>query len=125
MKKAGRRSTLIIAAFCCLFVWLSAAHTLARLPSQDKQKAKGARDAATLYAKTCATCHGKDGRAKTFKAKFNKARNLTDEAWQREASDERIFNSIANGRDKMPAFGKKFSESEINELVAFVRQLKK
>lgn len=129
MKKVRQRSTLITVAFFCLFGWLSSppAHTAALWwpPPQDKQKSKGARDAATLYAKTCATCHGKDGRAKTFKAKFNKARNLTDEAWQREASDERLFNSIANGRDKMPAFGKKFSESEINELVAFVRQLKK
>ena len=125
MKKVIRqRSTLIVAAFFCFFVWLCSAQTIAWSP-QDKQKAKGQRDAATLYAKTCATCHGKDGRAKTFKAKFNKARNLTDEAWQREASDERIFNSISNGRDKMPAFGKKFSEKEINELVAFVRQLKK
>jgi mono/diheme cytochrome c family protein len=111
--------------FCCLFLRLYAAHTAAHWSPQDKQKAAGARDTATLYAKNCATCHGKDGRAKTFKAKFNKARNLTDEAWQREASDERLFNSIANGRGKMPAFGKKFSESEINGLVAFVRQFKK
>jgi mono/diheme cytochrome c family protein len=127
LKKIVRRSARIVAVFIlCLFVWLSAAHTLAgRAPQQDKQKTKGARDAPTLYAKTCATCHGKDGRAKTFKAKFNKARDLTDVAWQKEASDERLFNSITNGRGKMPAFGRKFSESEINELVAFVRQLKK
>lgn len=122
MKKAMQRSALAVAAFFCLFVSLSGVQTAGR-SSQDKQK--GARDAATLYAKNCATCHGKDGRAKTFKAKFNNARDLTDAAWQQEASDERLFNSIANGRGKkMPAFAKKFSESEINQLVAFVRQLK-
>ena len=33
---------------------------------------------AVTFAKNCATCHGKDGRAKTFKAKFNHARDLTD-----------------------------------------------
>lgn len=82
-------------------------------------------DAATLFAKHCATCHGKDGRAKTFKAKFNHARDLTDAKWQADVSDERLFNSISAGRGKMPAFNKKFSKAEIDALVAHVRSLKK
>jgi mono/diheme cytochrome c family protein len=81
--------------------------------------------AAELFLKRCASCHGKDGKAKTFKAKFNSARNLTDSRWQAEVSDERIFNSITNGRNKMPSFGKKLSEPEINSLVVYVRGLKK
>jgi len=40
-------------------------------------------------------------------------------------SDERIFNSIMNGKGKMPAFGKKLSEPEIDALVTHVRGLKK
>jgi cytochrome c oxidase cbb3-type subunit III len=71
------------------------------------------------------TCHGKDGQAKTFKAKFNHARNLTDAKWQAEVSDERIFNSITNGKGKMPAWGKKLSEAQVNALVAYVRKLKR
>jgi cytochrome c oxidase cbb3-type subunit 3 len=82
-------------------------------------------DASALFAKNCATCHGKDGQAKTFKAKFNHARNLTDSQWQASVTDERLFNSITNGRGHMPAWGKKLSEAEINSLVAYVRQLKK
>jgi len=84
-----------------------------------------ARTAAAIYSKECATCHGKDGQAKTFKAKFNHARNLTEAQWQDSVSDERIFNSINNGKGKMPAFGKKLSEDEINSLVPYVRGLKK
>jgi len=85
-----------------------------------------ARTAAAIYSKECATCHGKDGQAKTFKAKFNHARNLTEAQWQDSVSDERIFNSINNGKGKnMPAFGKKLSEEEINSLVPYVRGLKK
>lgn len=84
-----------------------------------------ARSAAELYAKNCASCHGRDGRAKTFKAKFNHARNLTDPEWQGRASDERIFNSIMNGKGKMPVFAKKLSEQEIDSLVAYVRTLRK
>jgi mono/diheme cytochrome c family protein len=82
-------------------------------------------DASALFAKSCSTCHGKDGQAKTFKGKFNHARNLTDSEWQASVSNERLFNSISNGRGHMPAWGKKLTESEINSLVAYVRQLKK
>jgi mono/diheme cytochrome c family protein len=83
------------------------------------------RSAAELYAKNCAACHGRDGRAKTLKARLNHARNLTDEAWQGNVSDERIFNSIMNGKGKMPAYAKKMSEPEIDSLVVYVRRLKK
>ena len=83
------------------------------------------RTSAALYAKHCASCHGKDGRSKTFKAKFNHARNLTEPGWQEAVSDERIFNSISNGRGgKMPSFAKKLSVAEIDGLVLFVRGLK-
>lgn len=82
-------------------------------------------DAGALFAKNCATCHGKDGSSKTLKAKFNHARDLTNPEWQASVTDERLFNSITNGRGHMPAWGKKLSEEEINSLVAYVRHLKK
>jgi mono/diheme cytochrome c family protein len=78
-----------------------------------------------LYAKHCASCHGKDGRANSLKAKLKHARDLTDRAWQDDASDERIFNAIMNGKRKMPSFSKKLSEQEIEALVSYVRALKK
>lgn len=111
-------ATLIGVCFVCLPG--RAAHSA----NDNKSAPRGGRDAAAIYAKSCATCHGKDGRAKTFKAKFNRARNLTDATWQADVSDERLYNSISNGRGKMPAFGKKLSEEEINDLVAYVRRLK-
>lgn len=85
----------------------------------------GTRSAAGLYSKYCASCHGKDGRAKTFKAKLNHARDLTDSAWQDQKSDERLFNSITNGKRKMPGFSKKLSEQEIDSLVSYVRGLRR
>jgi mono/diheme cytochrome c family protein len=83
-----------------------------------------ARSAAELYVKQCASCHGKDGRARTLKGKLKHARNLTDAQWQDNVSDERLFNSINNGKGKMPAYGKKFSQQELEALVAYVRALK-
>jgi len=83
------------------------------------------KSAAALYSKNCASCHGRDGRAKTFKARLKRARDLTAAEWQNRVSDERIFNSIINGKGKMPGFAKKLSAPEIDSLVTYVRALKK
>ena len=85
----------------------------------------GARSAGELYAKNCASCHGRDGRARTLKGKMKHARDLTDSEWQGRVGDERIFNSIMNGKGKMPPYGKKLSEQEIDSLVTYVRGLKR
>lgn len=84
-----------------------------------------ARTSADLYVRNCASCHGRDGRAKTLKARVNHARKLSDPEWQDRVSDERIFNSILNGKGKMPPYGKKLSEPEIDSLVDYVRALKR
>lgn len=86
-----------------------------------------ARPAAQLYRRYCVSCHGTDGKSKTSKGRYNHARDLTDADWQNDVSDERIFNSITNGRNvrgNMPPFGQKLKEDEINSLVTFIRQLK-
>ena len=106
---------IIVSAFCVAF----STHASKRASVEQTNLEAGA-----LFGKDCATCHGKDGKAKTFKAKLNHARNLTDGKWQAEVTDERLSNSIRNGKGKMPAFGKKLSDSQINALVAFVRTLK-
>ena len=82
-------------------------------------------DAKATFDSKCASCHGKDGRAKSLHAKHVHARDLTDAAWQGNVSDERLFNSISNGKGKMPAFKKKLSDSQIDELVNYVRRFKK
>lgn len=122
---------LLEASFLTVVLCLSSLVVLTRAarpgrPSSESQASSlSTQDAAALYSKHCATCHGKDGRAKTFKARLNGARNLTDAAWQTEASDERIFNSVMNGRGKMPSFKKKLSQAEIESLVPVVRAFKR
>jgi mono/diheme cytochrome c family protein len=82
-------------------------------------------DGDALFLKNCASCHGKDGRAKTFKARFNHARNLTDPTWQAAINDEHMYESILRGKGKMPAFRKKLSDNEVAALVTYVRTLKR
>lgn len=107
---------------CLILVLITALGVLA---SRTRGLSTDARSATQLYSKNCASCHGRDGRAKTFKAKLNHARNISDPEWQERVSDERIFNSVMNGKGKMPAYGKKLSEQEIDTLVTYVRGLKK
>ncbi len=107
---------LIVAVVVVLgFSYVSRAHEGIKVPG----------DAKTTFDDKCASCHGKDGRAKSLHAKHVHARDLTDAAWQNDVSDERLFNSISNGRNKMPAFKKKLSEAQIDELIAYVRRFRR
>jgi mono/diheme cytochrome c family protein len=85
------------------------------------------RPASQTYRRHCVSCHGSDGKSRTSKGRFSHARDLTDAQWQADVSDERIFNSIMNGRNvrgNMPAFANKLNEKEVDSLVGFVRGLK-
>src|SRR6266481_5944193 len=111
---------LLAAVFAVLFI-MQATKTLARV----NVAAPVPGDAKATFNSQCASCHGKDGRAKSLHAKHVHARDMTDAAWQNDVSDERLFNSISNGRNKMPAFKKKLSEAQIDELVAYVRRFRR
>lgn len=124
MKRIAQQ-LILIAAVSLLFIVLAGASPSVSSVVQNANSSKGAGDLATIFKSKCSTCHGKDGRAKTFKAKFNGARNLANADWQESVTDERIFNSISNGRGKMPAFGEKLSQVQIEGLVNYVRGLKK
>ena len=112
--------TLLLAMFATAYATLPATRYLS-----VKAGAFPAVNSAQIYAKQCASCHGNDGRAKTIKGKLKHARNLTEAEWQERVSDERIFNSIMNGKEKMPAYGKKLSQEQIEALVTYVRAFKK
>src|SRR5678816_318333 len=71
------------------------------------------RPATQTFRRYCISCHGADGKAKTSKGKYSHARELTDAQWHANVSDERIFNSIMNGRNQrgnMPSFADKLNE---------------
>jgi len=108
--------------FVLLFALIAIAHPVSSSASATRAGAEGA---AELFSRNCASCHGRDGRASGLKAKAKGARNLTDAQWQDRVSDERIFNSVNNGKGHMPAFSKKLSEAQVDLLVQFVRSLKR
>ncbi len=85
---------------------------------QDKVDARG------LFAENCATCHGQDGRARTFHGWLVGAQNFTDARWQKDTTDAEIIHAINTGPHLMPAFQKKLSVSEIAALAAYARTFK-
>lgn len=111
----------------CSLAFLVIVILLACFAVSANQRKRSGRTAPKLFARHCASCHGTDGRAKTSKGKFSHARDLTDAKWHEDVTDERIFNSIMNGRDvrgNMPAFSDKLNEKEVDSLVSFVRKFK-
>lgn len=123
MKRFVKHLILGFALILGGYVFLCGSHSVS-LAAENNVGGRG-RTAAAIWNKECASCHGKDGRAHTLKAKFNGAKDLTKPSWQESASDDHIFNVIANGQEKMPPFGKKLSQAEIESLVTFVRHLKR
>jgi cytochrome c6 len=89
------------------------------------RKVSAAGDARSVYNTRCASCHGRDGRAASAHARREHARDMTSGEWQDSVSDERIYNSISNGKGKMPAFKKKLTDAQIDELVNYVRRLRR
>jgi len=79
--------------------------------------------AKTVFLEKCARCHGPDGQGRTVLGSMLKIPNFTDSAWWRDdVNNRRLTSSVANGKNEMPAFGKKLTRAEINSLVAYVRR---
>src|SRR4029450_10669357 len=93
--------------------------------------AAGDRDATRgkeLYARYCTGCHGVDGRgeAKTFRPNVG---ILAVQSYLDQVSDEYLFPAIKRGgaavgkNATMPAWGNQLDDTQIWDVVAFVRTL--
>ena len=111
---------IVVGVLCFISVVAFASRGVAK-----ETPASAGGDAATIFNSKCAKCHGRDGRSKTMRGKLSHARDLTDAGWQNDVSDERLFNSISNGKGKMPSFKKSISDGDIDSLVSYVRRLRK
>ena len=89
-----------------------------------------AADAKETWEKTCAKCHGTDGKGQTKMGQKLGIKDMTDAKFQEELKDDKAFKAIKEGlkdkEDKMlmkPAEG--LSDDEIKALIAHVRSFKK
>jgi mono/diheme cytochrome c family protein len=77
-----------------------------------------------LFEKSCAGCHGKDGKGNPGMAKVlgEKGLNITTKEVA-QTSDEKLLKVIAGGSGKMPAL--KLNKEEQKEALSYVRSLAK
>lgn len=76
-----------------------------------------------LYNRSCARCHGKDGKGEEARDATPSIPDFTSRKWQEERSDAQLLTSIQDGRGKeMPAFADKFGRERSKELVSYIRQ---
>ena len=83
-----------------------------------------AEDAAKIFARSCAPCHGKTGQPSAVFLKQG-VKDFTDPAWQKATSDAQIEKTIHEGKKgtMMASFEKQYSAEEIKALAAYVRKL--
>jgi len=82
------------------------------------------------WDKSCAKCHGADGKGATKMGEKLGVKDYTDPAVQAKFTDEEAFKAIKDGvmedgKKKMAGFGDKLSDDEIHALVKHIRDFKK
>jgi cytochrome c553 len=92
--------------------------------TQPQATNAAADDAATTFKTKCAVCHGTDGSGSTAQGKALKVRDLRSAEVQK-MTDAQLADVIAKGKNKMPAYGKNFSQEQIKQLVAHIRGMAK
>jgi mono/diheme cytochrome c family protein len=83
-----------------------------------------AEEPAKVFAKSCAPCHGKDGKPSPVFEKQG-VKDFTNAAWQKGISDVQIEKTIHEGKKgtMMASFEKQLSPEEIKGLVGYLRKL--
>ena len=81
-------------------------------------------DAAEVYKKKCAPCHGKEGEPNKIFARQG-VRSFKDAEWQEATKDAQVEESIRKGKKgtMMASFEKQLTDEEVTALVAYIRTL--
>jgi cytochrome c6 len=88
------------------------------MAAQDMAAAK------SVYTSKCSICHGPDGHGNTSIGKNLKIKDFHSPDVQ-QMSDADLKLIITNGKNKMPQFKGKLTEAQIDQVIAYVRQLGK
>jgi mono/diheme cytochrome c family protein len=99
--------------------WLAVVGALGCEARDPTPAGRGAR----IFVRTCAGCHGADGRGTLRPGLSRPPRDLTKPDFQAQISNEQLRHSIRIGKGQMPAFGGLMGEEEIADVIAFVRTL--
>lgn len=98
--------TAIVALLACMAIAICSSSAVAQ-------------DAAATYKAKCAMCHGPDGKGGKMGT-----RDFASADVQKE-TDAQLTEIITKGKGKMPSYDGKLKDTEIKDLVAYVRSLGK
>ena len=76
-----------------------------------------------LYKTKCQACHGTDGKGDTAPGKKLGAKDFHSPEVVK-MSDAELFDITKKGKEKMPAYDKKLTDEQIEELIKYIRSLK-
>lgn len=76
------------------------------------------------FKSKCIVCHGTDGSGNTPLGKQLQAANLHSKEVQ-QRSDAELHKIVHDGQANMPPFGDQLSDSEIDQVIKYIRQLGK
>lgn len=82
-----------------------------------------AQDAAATYKSKCAACHGADGKGSPMGQKLG-VHDFSSADVQKE-TDAQLTDIITKGKGKMPSYEGKLKDTEVKDLVAYIRGLGK
>jgi len=87
-------------------------------------------EASVIWTKTCAACHGKDGKGQTKMGRKVDVKDYTDPKVQAEIKDDEATKTIKEGikddkgKERMKAYGDQYTDDEIKSLIAYLRAFK-
>jgi cytochrome c6 len=79
---------------------------------------------ADIYKIKCSACHGANGAGDTMLGKNLKLRSLASAEVQKQSDDD-LARITAKGKNKMPSYDRKLSKERIEDVVKYIRSLKK
>ena len=77
-----------------------------------------------VYNGKCKVCHGADGTPPAAMAKSMGIKDMKSDDIQK-MSDADLKTAIEKGKGKMPAFSGKLTDAQINDVLKYIRSLKK
>ena len=108
-----------IVSIMCVATLLSVASAALSTPAFGADLAKGK----SIYGDKCLKCHGEKGKGDGRKAADleKKPADYTDKAKMAKFTDEDLKKAVKEGKKPMPAFGKKLSDEQIDDVIAYIR----
>jgi len=80
--------------------------------------------AGALFRRNCQSCHAPDGSGAKVRKNMPEIPDFSSPDWQAERSEFALVASIRDGKGTfMPAFADRLTDTEIRQLVAYVRAL--